>query len=91
VAARSTPDKSAGERPAPKGALSETATPKETVPKRRKVSAKGQPTSETKRAPRSKKRAQFNAETAAVLRDAEAGKNLLQYPSVEAMFEDLGI
>jgi hypothetical protein len=33
----------------------------------------------------------FNAETAQVLRDADAGKNLLHYPSLEAMFEDLGI
>ena len=43
-----------------------------------------------KKAPR-KKGAPFNAETAQVLRDADAGKNLLDYPSLEAMFEDLGI
>jgi hypothetical protein len=40
---------------------------------------------------RSRKGATVNAETAKVLRDAEAGKNLLHYPSLEAMFEDLGI
>jgi hypothetical protein len=33
----------------------------------------------------------FNAETAKVLRDADAGKNLLIYPSLEDMFNDLGI
>jgi hypothetical protein len=33
----------------------------------------------------------FNEETAQVLRDADAGKNLLHYPSVEAMYEDLGL
>jgi hypothetical protein len=30
-----------------------------------------------------------NPETAAVLRDADAGIGLTRYPSVEAMFEDL--
>ena len=43
-----------------------------------------------KKAPR-KTDAPFNAETAQVLRDADAGKNLVHYPSLEAMFEDLGI
>jgi hypothetical protein len=37
------------------------------------------------------KKTTFNEETAQVLRDAEAGKNLLHYLSVEAMFEDLGL
>lgn len=41
-------------------------------------------------APSSKKDV-FNAETAKVLRDAEAGKNLLTYRSLEDMFNDLGI
>jgi hypothetical protein len=45
----------------------------------------------TKQAPRSRKDTAVNAETAQVLRDAEVGKNLLHYPSLEAMFEDLGI
>jgi hypothetical protein len=44
-----------------------------------------------KKAPRPRKGTVVNAETAEVLRDAEAGKNLLHYPSLEAMFEDLGI
>ena len=38
----------------------------------------------------SKKRA-FNAETVQVLRDAECGKNLIHYASLEEMFQDLGI
>ena len=32
-----------------------------------------------------------NTETARVLRDADAGKNLLDYASLEDMFEDLGM
>ncbi len=32
-----------------------------------------------------------NAETAQVLRDADAGKNLLHYASLDEMFKDLGI
>ena len=32
-----------------------------------------------------------NARTRKTLRDADAGKNLIDYPSLEAMFEDLGI
>ena len=51
--------------------------------------AKSQPKA-GKKSPRNKD-APFNAETAQVLRDADAGKNLLEYPSLEAMFEDLGI
>ena len=49
------------------------------------------PAAEARKAPRSRKGTTVNAETAQVLRDAEAGKNLLHYPSLEAMFEDLGI
>jgi hypothetical protein len=33
----------------------------------------------------------FNAETTRVLRDAEAGKNLIHYATLDEMFEDLGI
>jgi hypothetical protein len=44
-----------------------------------------------KKTPRPRKGTTVTAETAQVLRDAEAGKNLLHYPSLEAMFEDLGI
>lgn len=40
---------------------------------------------------RSRKTTSVSPETAQVLRDAEAGKNLLHYPSLEIMFEDLGI
>jgi hypothetical protein len=32
-----------------------------------------------------------NAKTAKVLRDADAGKNLLNYDSLEDMFKDLGM
>jgi hypothetical protein len=32
-----------------------------------------------------------NAETSKVLLEAQAGKNLIRYPSAEAMYEDLGI
>jgi hypothetical protein len=32
-----------------------------------------------------------NTETARVLRDADAGKNLLDYTSLEDMFKDLGM
>jgi hypothetical protein len=33
----------------------------------------------------------FNEETLQVLRDADEGKNLLRYPSAEAMYEELGM
>jgi hypothetical protein len=33
----------------------------------------------------------INAETAQVLRDADAGKDLLHYASLDEMFNDLGI
>jgi hypothetical protein len=33
----------------------------------------------------------YNEETMQVLRDADEGKNLLRYPSEDAMYEDLGI
>lgn len=46
---------------------------------------------EARKAPRTRKGTTVNAETAEVLRDAEAGKDLLHCPSLEAMFEDLGI
>lgn len=39
----------------------------------------------------SAKHAQNRAETIRVIRDAKAGKNLVRYSSVEAMYEDLGI
>jgi hypothetical protein len=39
----------------------------------------------------SSKKDVVNAETAQVLRDADAGKNLLRYPSLEDMFKDLSI
>jgi len=32
----------------------------------------------------------FNAETTGVLRDADAGKNLIHYASLDEMFKDLG-
>ena len=82
-----TPKKSGGEKPAAKKA-----------PPGKKATANGpaapveaRPEPEAKKGPRSRKGTTVNAETAEVLRDAEAGKNLLHYPSLEAMFEDLGI
>jgi hypothetical protein len=33
----------------------------------------------------------FDEETLQVLRDADEGRNLLRYPSPEAMYEDLGM
>lgn len=57
----------------------------------KKASAGARPATEAGQPARSRKGTTVNAETAEVLRDAEAGKNLLHYPSLEAMFEDLGI
>ncbi len=85
MAARLTTRKSGGEKPTVKKA-----------PAKKKAAANG-PTASAdaqpsyKATPRSRKGTSVNAETAKLLRDAEAGKNLLHYPSLEAMFEDLGI
>jgi hypothetical protein len=43
----------------------------------------------TKSAP--KATAPYNQKTMKVIRDALAGKNLLRYPSAEAMYKDLGM
>jgi hypothetical protein len=40
---------------------------------------------------RSSRKDVVNSETARVLRDADAGKNLLDYASLEDMFKDLGM
>jgi hypothetical protein len=81
MATKLTPKKSGGKEPtAKKAAANGPAT-----------SAKAKPANKAKATPRSRKGTTANAETAKVLRDAEAGKNLLHYPSLEAMFEDLGI
>ena len=91
MATRSTPKKSPGEPPAPKKVRPKTAQTEETVSNGPAAVAKAESQSKAgKKAPRNKD-APFNAETAQVLRDADAGKNLLHYPSLEAMFEDLGI
>ena len=82
---------SRGEKPAPKKVPPEKATPEEAVANGPTAVAKAESKSKAgKKAPREKD-APFNAETAQVLRDADAGKNLIHYPSLEAMFEDLGI
>ena len=86
MATRLTPKKSGGEKPAVK-----KAPPKKAAASGPAVSAGAEPASAAKKATRSQKGTIVNAETAKVLRDAEAGKNLLDYPSLEAMFEDLGI
>jgi hypothetical protein len=84
---RLTPKQSRREKPAAKKAtVEETASTNGPA-----GSAQTKPGSGAKNARRSRKGTTVNAETAKVLRDAEAGKNLLHYPSLEAMFEDLGI
>ena len=80
MATRVTTKKSGDEKP----------TPRKAAPKKAKANGPAAP-AQARKAPRSRKDTIVNAETARVLRDAEAGKNLLHYPSVEAMFEDLGI
>jgi hypothetical protein len=87
MATRLTPKKSAGEKPAAKKATLK----KGAAANGPAASAKAKPATKVKKAPGSRKGTTVNAETAQVLRDAEAGKNLLHYPSLEAMFEDLGI
>jgi hypothetical protein len=81
MATKLTPKKSVSEKPATKEAPANGPA----------AAAKPGPAPEAKKARRSRKGTTVNAETAQVLRDAEAGKNLLHYPSLEAMFEDLGI
>jgi len=54
------------------------------------VSAKESATLNGNNVPSSKKDV-VNAETARVLRDADAGTNLLDYASLEDMFKDLGM
>jgi hypothetical protein len=92
MATRLTPKKSDGEKPAAKKATAKEAAPmKEDAANGPAAVAGAKPATEAKKAPRPRKGTVVNAETAEVLRDAEAGKNLLHYPSLEAMFEDLGI
>jgi hypothetical protein len=86
VATKLTPKKPGGEKPAAKKAPAKKAAANGPA-----VSAQPKPATKAKKAPRPRKGTTVNAETAQVLRDAEAGKNLLHYPSLEAMFEDLGI
>ena len=86
MATKLVPKKSGGETPASKKAPVKKATPNGLA-----ASAGAKPATKAKKAPRSRKGTVVNEETAKVLRDAEAGKNLLHYPSLEAMFEDLGI
>ena len=79
------------EKPTSKKVRPKKATPEEAVANGPTAVAKAKPELKAgNKAPRNKD-APFNAETAQVLRDADAGKNLLHYPSLEAMFEDLGI
>jgi hypothetical protein len=89
MATRLTTKKSAGEKPAAKRAPTKKATPAKAVANGPAAPAKAE--AKTKVTLRPRKGTSVNAETAKVLRDAEAGKNLLHYPSLEAMFEDLGI
>ncbi|MGP0069880.1 MAG: hypothetical protein ACLQGP_40545 [Isosphaeraceae bacterium] len=82
---------SGGEKPAAKKVRPKKPTPEEAVPNGPAAVAKAASGLKAgKKAPRNQD-APFNAETAQVLRDADAGKNLLHYPSLEAMFDDMGI
>jgi hypothetical protein len=91
MATRLTPKEAGGKKPTTKSARPKKAPPEEAVANGPAAPAKARPEPEAKKGPRSRKGTTVNAETAEVLRDAEAGKNLLHYPSLEAMFEDLGI
>jgi hypothetical protein len=85
------PKTSGGKTPATKKVSPKKAAPKEAVADWRTAHAKAQPAPKADKTVSPDKDAPFNAETTQVLRDADAGKNLLHYPSLEAMFEDLGI
>ncbi len=87
MATKLTPKKPEGAKPAARKAPSKDKT----AANGPAASAGAKPAPKAKKAPRSRKGTTVNAETARVLRDAEAGKNLLHYPTLEAMFEDLGI
>jgi hypothetical protein len=86
MATRLTPKKSGEEKPAARKAPSKGKAANGPAP-----SDGARPVTRGKKTSRSRRGTTVNAETAKVLRDAEAGKNLLHYPSLEAMFEDLGI
>ena len=92
MATRLMPKKSGGEEPAAKKASpKKKAAPEKSTPNGPAAPGKARPANKAKASSRSRKGTTLNAETAKVLRDAEAGENLLHYPSLEAMFEDLGI
>jgi hypothetical protein len=83
---------SGGEKPSTRRAAAKGAAPgKKDAANGPAASAEAQRAIGAKKVPRARKGSVVSAETAEVLRDAEAGKNLLHYPSLEAMFEDLGI
>ena len=91
MATKLTPKTSGSKTPTPKKVSPKKARPAKAVSNGPAAVAKAESTAKAgKKAPR-KKDTPFNAETAQVLRDADAGKNLVHYPSLEAMFEDLGI
>ena len=85
MATKLTTKKPGGEKPAAKKVARRI--------RRRRTARRRPPGPSPHRRPRRHpiRKAHFNAETAQVLRDADAGKNLLHYPSLEAMFDDLGI
>jgi hypothetical protein len=82
---------SGGEEPGPKKVRPKKALPEEAVSNGPTAVAKAESGPKSGKKVRRDKDAPFNAETAQVLRDVDAGKNLVHYPSLEAMFEDLGI
>jgi hypothetical protein len=85
------PKLSTGGAPASKKGPSTKTTPREVAADGRVGPAKAQPAPKADNRASPDEDAPFNAETAKVLREADAGENLLNYPSLEAMFEDLGI
>ena len=92
MATRSMTKKSGGEElKAKKDSPEKKATPEKSAANGPAAPGKAKPANKAKASSRSRTGTTVNAETAKVLRDAEAGKNLLHYPSLEAMFEDLGI
>ncbi len=83
--------RSKGQPPTPNKASPKQAKAEETVSNGPGPAAKARSQSKSGTMSPRDQDTPFNAETAQVLRDADAGTNLLEYPSLEAMFEDRGI
>ena len=81
---------SGGKKPTPRKVSPKTAVPEEALPNGPDAVAKAGSGPKGSERPAQEGRS-LQRGTAQVLRDADAGKNLLHYPSLTAMFEDLGI